>query len=249
MTPGRAADRDRLERWARGELSTEEEAALLAEAKRDPELAGELDLFRPYSERELAPLDTAFARSSERRSRPLPRRRPRPRVARPVAALAAALSVAAAFVVGLVSRRAADPDALAPYTLAVEGGAARGLRGAADDEHAPVIEWALDAPVTLILRPDTAVAGPLEVRAFVRGDGAWRPRPLEAHPAGQGAFEARAQVRALFEDPGTFDLMLLVARPGLDVSPERAERAKGAQVVRRRVRVTGGAEASRAPPR
>lgn len=224
MNAHRSTSFDRLERWARGELSAQEEAELLKEAKRDPELAQDMELYRPLDAQQLRLVEAKIQRSTRRQQEPdAPRWS---RFWRPAGVLAMAMS--AAVVVGLKLRPAESP--LAPYSLSVEGGVHQAKRGA---EGAPQTElnWSLDAPLTLLLRPQSQVEGTLRLDAHIQDQtGAWRALPLSAQSAPSGAFEVQTSVRKLFQSPGRYELRLIISRSGRSL-PESA------QVISRSVRV------------
>lgn len=195
----------RLERLANGELSAQEEQRLMADAAADPELAADIDLYRPYADDALDPLAKAMAPS---------RARPPHRVRRAGLAGAAAAVALGAIAFGLTSSNPLEP--LTDYDLVIEGGAAAALRGAEDPSD--LEPWRLDAQVTLLLRPEAAVEGKVELSLFVLEGETWVRRPVGAEVTEQGAFEVEVAVGELFEAPGEHRLACVVARPGAEPS-------------------------------
>lgn len=212
----------RLPRWAQGELTTDEVAKLEADAARDPNLAADLELYRPYDAAALTPVAEGFGPGDRRRA-------PGRRYA--MAGLAAAAAAA------VVTVSVSGPEPIPPlegYALAIEGGGAAEVRGETDPEDAA---WRWDGPVTLLLTPTRAVAGEVALTVFVsEGDG-WIRRDVTASPTAEGSFEVVTRVRDLFSGPGRHRLACVLARPGADPDPDAPPDTLGVQVVRRAVQV------------
>ena len=221
----------RLRRWALGTLSPSEERALLEDAESDPTLKAHLALYRPYSSRETERFerqaDDAFApdRGTDGVSRVVgqagvARVRSRRSAYMWWAPAAAAVATAAAVA---VATWAPSAKPLAPYTLTVEGGAAKALR----DAEAPAVEterWSWDASVTLLVRPEVPIERPVELNVFVKPahtqqDEPWRRVAVEAPAAPNGTFEFHSSTKQLFSAPGRYQLCLVVARPGQMIDP------------------------------
>ncbi|WP_164018023.1 hypothetical protein [Pyxidicoccus trucidator] len=211
----RAESRD--ERWeslTEGTLSEDERRELERLAAEDPSAAEAYEALRPLDaaaregiatrlERELAAEPAREAAPPARSAPPAPRSRWR-RLAPAVAALAAAAAVLL-----LALPREAPP--LPGYTLSVSSEQA--VRAGATEPEVPRL--GPGSRLDVLLRPEQAVEGPVEVRAFLLRSGearAWSPL-LERSP--EGAVRIRGPVEALLPlPPGEWTLAIAVGRPG-----------------------------------
>ena len=215
-----------LARWARGELSEDEEAALIRQAETDPDLQALLPLYRPYSagENELTVrrFSTSVAATAKREA-------PRPWVMRnaPALSMVAAAAVAAIALIPTAGNdRPTSTIDLPPYSVEVEGATAAVVRGdnkpAVSDATSSAEPWLLDAPVTLLLRPSIPVDEEIQAAVFVRNvapASAWVRRDVAIEVANSGAVEVSTQVRSLFLASGRFDLAIVVGSKGRKLAP------------------------------
>jgi hypothetical protein len=206
------------ERWdglSAGTLSDEERAELERLAAQSPEGKEAHEAFRPLDaaarerisarlEQELAPARPQ-APAERREAKVLPFRRRGWQVASG-AAVAAAAAVAA-FV--LLPAQKGPP--LPGYSLSLAG--IQELRS--DGAEAEVARLEPGSQLVLVLRPEQAVGGRVEVRAFLFRDGegrAWTP-PMEVSE--DGAVRIRGRVEELLPlSPGEWTLAVAVGRPG-----------------------------------
>jgi hypothetical protein len=133
----------------------------------------------------------------------------------PIATLAAAAALL------LVLRRAppAGDAALPAYALAVAGGLDE-ERGASPAAMGPITAPA-QAPVTLLLRPDTEVSDALAVRVFALRDGRTREVAADVRTSATGSVEVRGRLGDLVGDaPGGATLVVIVARRGARFEPD-----------------------------
>jgi hypothetical protein len=145
------------------------------------------------------------------------RRSARPRVLylAPIAALAAAAAL-------LLMIRRAPPTgdlALPAYALAVAGGQDEERAG---DQQAATSSVAARAqsPVTVLLRPDSAVRDALTVRVFASRDGKVREVAADVRTSDTGSVEVRGRLGNLVGDaPGGATLVVIVARQGARFDP------------------------------
>jgi len=167
-----------------------------------------------------APLGPAFEEAVVARIVPVVRSRKsaRPRVLfylAPVAALAAAAALL------LVIRRAplAGDAALPAYVLTVAGGLDDVRAGGQPAATSSVAAHA-QSPVTLLLRPDTAVHEALTVRVFASRDGNVHEVAAEVRTSATGSVEVRGRLGTLVGDaPGGATLVVIVARQGALFDP------------------------------
>ena len=151
--------------------------------------------------------------STPRRAAPPTWRR---RVFSAVPAIALAAAVAAIYL-----RPASLPGEsarLPAYGVLVEGGE-RETRGASEADPEGGRSFAPDSPVTLRLRPPTAVVGALDVRVVRIAAVTEEVRvPLRVSEA--GAIEIAGRAREVFgASPGRVELVVVVARAGLKLDP------------------------------
>jgi hypothetical protein len=203
----RAESRD--ERWeslTEGTLSEDERRELERLAAEDPSAAEAYEAFRPLDaaarehiaarlERELAPPARLAPPTRGHRWR---------RLAPALGAMAAAAAVLL-----LVLPGKAPP--LPGYTLSVSSEQA--VRAGAPEPEVPRL--GPGSRLDVLLRPEQAVEGPVEVRAFLLRPGearAWNP-PLER--SAEGAVRIQGPVEALLSlPPGEWTLAIAVGRPG-----------------------------------
>lgn len=193
----------RLERLALGELDSDEQARLEADARRNPDLAADVELYRPLSENMRAKLA-----ASVRPGLQTPRRR---RVFIPAATTALAAAAALLFFVRM-------PAPIPSYALNFRAGDAS-LRGAPPPtESRPQVRE--DSPVSIVLQPFETAAGPLEGQLYVIEDG--QPRlvtaPPERSPDGAIRFQGTA-VELSDGRRGVVRWVAVVSRPGVDPPP------------------------------
>jgi anti-sigma factor RsiW len=210
----RAESRD--ERWeslTEGTLSEEDRRELERLAAQDPSTAEAYEAYKPLDaaakERIAASLERQLAGESvpqapaPARVVPISSSRWR-RVVPAVAAMAAA-----AVVLILALPRQGPP--LPGYTLALSS--EQTVRSGAPEPEVPRL--GPGSQLDVLLRPEQAVEGPMEVRAFLVRPGearAWNP-PLERSP--EGAVRIRGPVEALLSiPPGEWTLAVAVGRPG-----------------------------------
>lgn len=231
----RPEDESRWEALCRGELDDAEREALRREAERSPVAERRWALYRPLDAAVRGRLGEQVRASLEGHRGepggdavvvPIAGRRP----ARWRLAMAAA-SVAAASLLWLLWPASTLPP-LPSYTLDLEGGRRAQRAGAA----AASGELLAEGRIEIVLRPATAVSGPLAVRAFIARGGAVAPWPLPAEIASSGAVRIAGAVRELLPaEPGAFQLAVAIGRPGR--LPEAAE-------VAARLAAAGGAATS-----
>ena len=219
----------RWDAYAAGALPEGERAALEALAQASPEGRDALEAFAPLGEaahakaasRVLALLTpTAAAAPPPVRLAPvIPLSSRRKRLATAITASSVVFAAAAGAALLLRS-----PSALAPlptYALGVEGGERLERSGGAPT--AGPLRLGPGSRLTLTLRPETTVEGPLALRAaLLRGDQAlaWEPR-AELTPG--GAVRISGDREALFPAvaPGRVEVVLVVGRPeGLPTTPK-----------------------------
>jgi ferric-dicitrate binding protein FerR (iron transport regulator) len=205
------------ERWeslTQGTLSEADRKELERLAQEDPAAGEAYEAFKPLDsaarDRITARLERELSAEAPKEALPpaqvvplAPRRRLRMAVPG-VAALAAA---AAVFL--LVSPRGGPP--LPGYTLSLSS--EQEVRSGAPEAEVPRL--GPGSLIDLILRPEQAVAEPVEVRAFLLRPGearAWTP-PMER--SAEGAVRIHGSVESLLSiPPGEWTLAIAVGRPG-----------------------------------
>lgn len=196
------------ERWRRlatGEASPQEVAALEAEAARDPEVARLLARFSPFSAAEDEALVAALVTTTR------PRRPARLRWAVGGVALAAA---AAALLTVALPRGAGLPA----YQLEAS---TPDLERRGDAPTAGLPRHHPDSALSLILRPEARVEGPVAVQAFLLMDGA--AQPLDARwEVKDGAARLDGRVGDLLPGRSGPLTLLAVVRPA-DAPPVSAD--------------------------
>ena len=219
------AERARLdERWDRlsaGELSPEEEAALRRLGESSDEAREAYEAFRPLGpefqagvvsallEQRGTPLAEAPEAPAPERAKPAP---PIPfrRSRRFGGALVAAAAIAAALILLLVLP--GRPTPISDYGYAAElSGGVQALRG----DRSASRTFPPGSSFELVLRPRTAVAGPVEVRCFLRRGAELRPWPAPAEVTAEGLVRIAGTVgREIALPPGEWTLWVVVGRPG-----------------------------------
>lgn len=190
----------RLERYARGELDDDERAALESSGRDDPHLAEALALHAPLSD-ELRSRLAWQAMQSVRTSK----RRRRFAIATGAAAV---LAAAAAFF--LLFRGDLAPP-LPEFAAVVEIG---DLEWRGEPQGIPQ-SVAVDAPVTILLRPARSVSGDIEAALWVRSVGGVFRSPAAAEKSPDGAVRWVGTVDALARgQTGVMTFIAIVGRAG-----------------------------------
>jgi hypothetical protein len=204
---GRSMDA-RLEKYAHGQLSAAEIAALHSEAAHDPALQLALELHAPLSGETKAKLHELGKGATGAKVIPF-----RHRVA--VGALAA---IAAGALFTVLSTR--TPQQLPSYELSARAGDAI-LRS----EHTERGTTRADSEIELILRPGTPLAGRAEARLYVGSADRWTPSPSRPEISDDGAVRwiDRAD-RLSGGKTGPVSLLMIVALSGKLPSVEEARR-------------------------
>ncbi len=202
------ADDPVWERLARGELLPSEDALLRERAAADPEIARLYEAFRPLD-------DSARRRIAARVVAGL--RPPRVIAWRRAALLAGPLAAAAAvvLVVSVRLRQPAQPLAPVPeYSLALSGGD-RPTRSATPGPIGPV-ELHRSSSLEIVLRPATAVSGPVAVRAFLMQGPDARRWDVAMDRSADGAVRIAGEAGALLAGvpAGSWDLVFTVGPEG-----------------------------------
>lgn len=207
----------RDERWeslTEGTLSEEDRRELERLAGQEPSAAEAYEAYKPLDaaakERIAARLEQQLAGQSTQQA-PAPARVvpiSSSRRWRGVVPAVAALAAAAAILVLVLPRQ---PPPLPGYTLSLSS--EQGVRSGTPEPEVPRL--GPGSQLDVLLRPEQAVEGPLEVRAFLVRPGearAWSP-PLERSP--EGAVRIRGPVETLLSiPPGEWTLAVAVGRPG-----------------------------------
>jgi hypothetical protein len=240
-----ATDADPIwERLARGELSEAEDAQLRARAGADPEVAALYEAYRPLAT-ELK--ERLVQQATSELSRPAPARvLPWRRVA---FAVAAPLAAAAAAALVLALRRPVEPVTapLPAYALAFTGGD-RATRSGEVHDDGP-IELQPGSRMEIVLRPSTAVAGAVVVKAFLVQGGEAHAWAVPMDRSSDGAVRISGEAGPLLGVPaGSWDLAFVVGRDGALIvdAAEVARAARGEagahpwQLLERHVRLLDG---------
>ncbi len=232
------------QRLSRGELDADEDAALRARAAADPAMAERYEAFRPLGpdlqQRLVAQASLELASKTPARGAVLRR-----------VSFGAAVALAAAASLLLVLRRSASPadtDPLPVYALSLTGGE-RSTRSDTAPPPAVPIELHGGSQLEIVLRPATAVTGPVSVEAFTVRDGQARPWTVPMSRSADGAVRISGDARALLGPAtGEVGLAFVVERAGAPpVDPADVVRAaggglgvRGRQVIERRVKLLEG---------
>lgn len=223
----------RLERLADGSLEGSARAALEADAARDPDLAGDVELHRPLSDTlharllsiaqdGLARADGPSAKSPEGVELDRPAPPPAPKAVRRWT-YGAGLALAAGLALFVLSPDLfrAPPTPLPPFTFSAKARDAK-LRGdapapAADAERRPLRE---DSEVSLVMRSDAAAMDG-EIRARLFALDAMGAHEIALEPTQRNAaFLFRGTAAALSGGRrGPVDLVMRVERAGLSLAP------------------------------
>lgn len=196
----------RLDRLSQGTLSERERAELEREAQDDVALAEAIRIFTPASAPEL---DRLVAVATQTASAGRVRRIGLRLLVVPVAAAAAILFLTLS-----------GPVPLPEMTMALTAGD-RSLRGAVTEEGDLRIV-APDSMITLGLRPDVAVEGPVEAGLFAISEGRAHRIDLRIRTSQDGAVRVRGPAQRLAGiDRGAATIVLVVARPGRLPQPEQ----------------------------
>lgn len=101
------------------------------------------------------------------------------------------------------------PQPLPPYSLGVQAGStAQPLESPREGIPIQIQER---SHLSLVLRPLTPVAGPLEIRAYLPDGNRW-PMLFQRHPGGVFSLNERIDTHWTL-GPGTHDLLFLIGRP------------------------------------
>lgn len=222
---GQALLDERWDRLAAGTLTAEEEAELRALAESSPEARDAYEAFRPLGAgfqarvaaaagAELAPVpDEGAPRTGpqEARARLLPFRRGTSRIAAWIGSVAAVAAVLFFFV--------RSPTAPLPLYTAELGGGDQSLRGSEPEPSSGLPVFVPGSLLTLNVRPQKTVAGPVEARCFVSPlSGGGELRPWEPEPPLEirnGAVRIRGTLgREIQLAPGAWRTWVVVGRPG-----------------------------------
>ncbi len=201
-----------LQRLVEGTLSANELQDLQRRAQQDPELAEALKLFAPppaAQDQALADAVVAALSSASAGQHDLARARAR-RSARVLTIWAPALAVAAVVAIFVVVGQNAPPgEALPPYSVVVQGGEAR-VRGAAPSTEP--LRLTPDAPLEILLRPQTTVAYPVAVAGYARfpSDGPWVPLTVNFEKGQTGAMRLVANVSSLLPNRAGHGVLVFV---------------------------------------
>ncbi len=208
------------ERWDRlsaGELSPEEEAELRALAETSEEGRQAYEAFRPlgsdfHAQVVRAVQGQSLAPEARREvdavsEKPPGLRRPLPRRASRLAGWSA-LAAAAALV--LLLRAPGTQPPLPSYAMELSGGVQE-MRG---DPASPPRTFPPGSQLELVLRPQTAVSGPLAVRYFLGRGNALQPWPAPGVITADGSVRVAGTVgREITIPPGEWTLWVVVGRP------------------------------------
>jgi hypothetical protein len=202
------------ERWDRlsaGTLSAEEEAELRALAASSEEGRLALEAFRPLGD-DFQDRVVRAIRAPAAKVLPFSRR-----AARWGGGVAAAAALAAALFLTL-----SHPAALPEYRAELSGG----NRRQRSEINANARRFAPGSPLEIVLRPQTAVEGEVEVRFFLQGEGELRPVSLPAEIAPGGAVRISGVLGwEIAIPPGDWTVWSVVGRPG-ELPDEAALRAR-----------------------
>ncbi len=220
------ADDARWRALTHGELSAEEEAALRREAAESRQARRQLDAFEPLGAEARARIASRLR--EELRAPEEPATHPSPGAGGTrlpwrlsgrwwVGSLAAAAAFCA-----VMLWPAAELPPMPAYALSVEGALASSRAGDSAAAGAPV-RLAPGRRFALVLRPATAVEGPVAVRAFLGRDGRWTRWQIEPRIAPSGAVRVDSavandssprQAGLLPAGAGNWQLALAVGRRG-----------------------------------
>lgn len=220
-----AEERSRLdESWDRlsaGELSPEEEAELRALAETSGEARDAYEAFRPLGpdfqarvvqaiQKQQDPLQQDEATAAEPVAKPLPFRRSTSQTFRR-AGWGAVAAIAAAGLFFMVRDPASYPP-LPIYTAELSRGDQQFRGGTETTTGVPV--FSPGSTLTFNVRPEQAVADPVEAYAFADRPEEWVP--LGRLPDGEnGAVRLRGQLgREIRLPPGDWKIWIVVGRPG-----------------------------------
>ncbi len=220
---------ERWDRLAAGTLTAGEEAELRAEAEASSEGRAAWEAFRPldadFKSRVLESLDQERRAEDDQEAAPARTgkllRFPTRRMLRYGAGLTVAASAAAAVL--LMMRAPGELPPMPGYELRIDGG----RQAVRSDPPAAVFpEFAAGDRFELLLRPSTAVEGPVAARLFLVSDGTPRPWKVELEVAAGGSLRLAGELgRELAIEAGDWSLWAAVGRPG--VLPDAAEVSAG----------------------
>jgi hypothetical protein len=197
----RAAKSARWEKLATRGLSPDEETALEAEAKKDPELQLQYAAFQPLSDETKARLAAEVLAQKPTTLRGWH--------------WGAILLIPIAIALALTAANARRNDALygpvPPYALLVASGA--GPAVAVGDPAKEKIAVPPTGSVGLVLEPSRSVEGSVAVRAFLVRDGQAQLLPIIPQISPTGAVNIALHA-AYFPSPGAWELVLAVGREG-----------------------------------
>ncbi len=217
------ADDPVWERLARGDLSPAENAQLRERAAADPQIATLYEAYRPLDELERARIAKRVDAGLHR-----PRFAPGRRVW--LVAIAGPLAAAALVVLYLRLSPGPEPLVMVPeYSLELTGGD-RATRSATPAQGGPV-ELHRSSHLEIVLRPTTAVKGPIVVRAFLVSDGGADARAWDVpmQRSTDGAVRIAGDAGTLLGVPaGAWDLVFTLSAEGA-TAPDPADVARAAR--------------------
>jgi hypothetical protein len=225
-----AADPD-WEALASGQLSAEDEAALVARAQRTSAGRVAYEAFRPLDEVERGEIEAKILAQRGARDPPAVTPLRRRRV---LWAFAAAAALAGAF--ALFVPRFSGEAMVPAYELAMAGG--EQMERGTPDAQGSAPRFGPGSMVEIVARPKVAVAGKVDVRGALVQDGrsqAWRP-PLEITPEGVAHIAGTRETVFPGVPDGAWELVLAVGRPGaLPQDPAAGNAEQGVQLLRAKV--------------
>jgi hypothetical protein len=227
---GEARLDSRWDRLSAGDLSAEEEAALRAEAATSEEGRVAYEAFRPLDPEFQARMVQALKdQRAAATSKPAPAAPasvlPFRRRARQLGGWLVGVAAAAAILV-LMLRGPGSLPPLPGYTLVPSGGV-QALRGGQPNAFGTLVPG---SKFDLVLRPETAVSGPVEARYFLARGGELRPWPVPIHSYDDGVLRIHGTVGSeIVIPPGGWTLWAVVGRPRAlpDTAALRAHLAQG----------------------
>lgn len=208
---GRRAAAEADSRWERltaGTLSDAERQELEAMAAADPAARARLEAHRPVPPESLDRIAAAAARELPSAPAPVISLASRWRRLQLAAAAGGALALAASLLLVLAPPRSGPlPD----YQLSVSGD--RLVRSGEDPSGTPQVSTG--ARLSVLLRPEAPVDGPLEARAFLLREGAAEAWEVPLEISGEGAVRISGPVEELLPPgPGRWTVAVAVGRRG-----------------------------------
>jgi hypothetical protein len=213
-----------VEALVQGTLPAERLAELQRDARADPDVAAALACFTPLAAADrdqIASKALAQVRGGERRRAAARRAR--------LGWLSVPVLAAAAAGLALLAWPGRQPMGLPAYDLQLTGGDAVVRGQSAQQPRAAAVRLWPDAAMDLVMRPESAVAGPLQASAFVRAAGHISPLALPFELSEVGAVRVSGPVGELFAGlHGSVELVIVLRRPDVSGVPAALELAAGA---------------------